>query len=186
MSAVQLIPSTEGAILQVNATRKLRFVNGAWRIHANNPADEAPALQPIRSATPPDLPNSNPFWYSLVSGQLHYQHVLPSNETVWMEVQDTDRYDITVADTTVMDLSRNQFFKVDNSTETIKNLVISNEPVGRAMAVVVAIHGDLGTVNFPVQTNWSNGQSPVLGPVKTVVLLLWDGESLSGSVSHTY
>lgn len=89
MSAVQLITPVEGSFLQLTPEKKLRFTNGAWRIHTNNvPVGEqspAPAIPPTVSETPPTLPSVNPFWQKTSTGEFFYQY--DDGETVsWKEV----------------------------------------------------------------------------------------------------
>lgn len=240
MSAVQLKPPVEGDFLQLTPEKKLRYTNGAWRIHTNNlPVSEiapVPALPPIRSETAPplpeknpfwqipstgqlffqhkddqdvttweeigeekppvrplvsetepDLPNDNPFWQIPSTGKLYFQHEDGEGGAVWKPVQDTDRYDLSVMVTTsVLDFAANQVFKVDNTTSSVKSLVVQNAPAGRAMTVPVIITGKAGTVNFPAGVNWDQGKVPTLSDTKTTIVFFWDGTALTGSKGHSY
>lgn len=191
MTAVQLETPVEGQFLQITPEKKLRFTGGAWRLHTNNlPVSEVapiPALPPVRSEEAPALPSKNPFWQKPSSNQLYYQHKDADNVVAWKPVQNTDRYDLSVVTTTsVLDFAVNQVFKVDNTTASVKSLVVQNAPAGRAITVPVIIMGKVGTVNFPAGVTWDQNKVPTLSDTKTTIIFLWDGTSLTGSKGHSY
>lgn len=191
MSAVQLETPVEGQFLQITPEKKLRFVNGAWRIHTNNlPVSEhspVPAMPPIRSEEAPALSVQNPFWQKTSTGELFYKYQDENLVWSWRPIQNQDRYDLTVSVTTsVLDFGTNQVFKVDNSTASVKSLVVQNAPVNRSMTVPVVIIGKVGTVNFPAGVNWDQGKVPTLSDTKTTLIFFWDGAALTGSKGHSY
>lgn len=191
MSAVQLETPVEGQFLQITPEKKLRFVNGAWRIHTNNlPVSEhspVPAMPPIRSEEAPALSVQNPFWQKTSTGELFYKYADGFGDTAWRPIQNQDRYDLTVSVTTsVLDFGINQVFKVDNTTASVKSLVVQNAPVNRSMTAPVVIMGKIGTVNFPAGVNWDQGKVPTLSDTKTTLIFFWDGAALTGSKGHSY
>lgn len=191
MSAVQLETPVEGQFLQITPEKKLRFVNGAWRIHTNNlPVSEhspVPAMPPIRSEEAPALSVQNPFWQKTSTGELFYKYQDESLVWSWRPIQNQHRYDLTVSVTTsVLDFGTNQVFKVDNSTASVKSLVVQNAPANRSMTVPVVIMGKVGTVNFPAGVNWDQGKVPTLSDTKTTLIFFWDGAALTGSKGHSY
>lgn len=148
---------------------------------------EDPPAFPLLSEEPPALPNANPFWQKSSTGQLFFQYANGGGDTAWWPVQNQNRYDLTVSVTTsVLDFGTNQVFKVDNTTASVKSLVVQNAPANRSMTVPVIIMGKVGTVNFPAGVNWDQGKVPTLSNTKTTLIFFWDGSTLTGSKGHSY
>lgn len=142
---------------------------------------------PLLSETAPALPNANPFWQKTSTGQLFFQYASGYGDTGWWPIQNQHRYDLTVSETTsVLNLGTNQVFKVNNTTASVKSLVVQNAPVNRSMTVPVVIMGKVGTVNFPAGVNWDQGKVPTLSDTKTTLIFFWDGSTLTGSKGHSY
>lgn len=95
-----------------------------------------------------------------------------------------DRYDLNVVTSTgVMDISVAQAFKVDGTAN--KTMSFTNLPPNRIMTIVIVFNGGGASLTWPSGLAWSNGLSPVLGAIRTVVTILWDGTNLTGTTSLT-
>jgi len=81
--------------------------------------------------------------------------------------------------TSTLDLAANNVFTVDASSN--RALSFANAPgSGQAMAVVVRVSGNAGTITWPSGINWAGGSAPQLKSGWTVVNLFWDGSSWHG------
>ncbi|KGK24797.1 hypothetical protein [Pseudomonas plecoglossicida] len=91
------------------------------------------------------------------------------------------RYDLdTATATTTLDMATAQVFQVD--ARTPRTLAISNAPgATRAMTAVLNITG-ASTITWPPGIKWDSGRLPLLGPLWTVVVLLWVGNGWVGKV----
>jgi len=144
-------------------------------------------MPPIRSEEAPALSVQNPFWQKTSTGELFYKYQDENLVWSWQPIQNQHRYDLTVSVTTsVLDFGTNQVFKVDNTTASVKSLVVQNAPANRSMTVPVVIMGKVGTVNFPAGVNWDQGKVPTLSDTKTTLIFFWDGTALTGSKGHSY
>lgn len=91
------------------------------------------------------------------------------------------RYDLdTATATTTLDMATAQVFQVD--ARTPRALAISNAPSAtRAMTAIINITG-AATITWPTGIKWDAGRLPLLGPLWTVVVLLWVGNGWVGKV----
>ncbi|MEE1914996.1 hypothetical protein V0R52_01180 [Pseudomonas asiatica] len=91
------------------------------------------------------------------------------------------RYDLdTATATTTLDMATAQVFQVD--ARTPRALAISNAPSAtRAMTAIINITG-ASTITWPPGIKWDAGRLPLLGPLWTVVVLLWVGNGWVGKV----
>ncbi|WP_141744279.1 hypothetical protein [Pseudomonas sp. NBRC 111120] len=91
------------------------------------------------------------------------------------------RYDLdTVTTTTTLNMAVAQVFQVDASVP--RTLAISNAPLAtRAMTAIVNITG-AATITWPSGIKWDSGRLPLLGPLWTVVVLIWVGNGWVGKV----
>lgn len=91
------------------------------------------------------------------------------------------RYDLdTATAATTLDMATAQVFQVD--ARTPRTLAISNAPSAtRAMTAIINITG-AATITWPPGIKWDAGRLPLLGPLWTVVVLLWVGNGWVGKV----
>ncbi|NNA50457.1 hypothetical protein [Pseudomonas lactis] len=91
------------------------------------------------------------------------------------------RYDLdTATTTTTLDMTVAQVFQVDASAP--RALAITNAPsAARAITAVVHITG-AATITWPAAVKWDSGRLPLLGPLWTVVVLIWVGNGWVGKV----
>lgn len=91
------------------------------------------------------------------------------------------RYDLdTAAATTTLDMSIAQVFQVDANTP--RSLTITNSPAAtRAMTAMLNITG-AATITWPAGIKWDAGREPLLGPLWTLVVLIWVGNGWVGKV----
>lgn len=93
-------------------------------------------------------------------------------------------FDVGIADS-AGDISptAHQLFTLDgtkNNTVTFTGL-----PEGRAMVIALVFKGKGGTVTWPDNLSWSQNDVPKLAETRTVVSILWDGETLTGTTALT-
>lgn len=89
-----------------------------------------------------------------------------------------DRYDLPMATTAngVMDLSKNQIFKIDASTAgTAIVMSFTNAPAGKSMVVVVQVNGSTRSVSVPAGSVVMDTVDNTLGTVMSVMTFFWDG-----------
>lgn len=91
------------------------------------------------------------------------------------------RYDLDISTaTTTLDMALAQVFQVDASTP--RTLAISNAPLAtRAVTAIINITG-AATITWPSSIKWDAGRLPLLGPLWTVVVLIWVGTGWVGKV----
>lgn len=89
------------------------------------------------------------------------------------------RYDLdTATATTTLDMSIAQVFQVDASAP--RTLAIINAPAAtRAMTAMLNITG-AATITWPPGIKWDSGREPLLGPLWTLVVLIWVGNGWVG------
>lgn len=90
-------------------------------------------------------------------------------------------YDLdTATTTTTLNMALAQVFQVD--ARTPRTLAITNAPIAtRAMTAIVNITG-AATITWPSGIKWDAGRLPLLGPLWTVVVLIWVGNGWVGKV----
>lgn len=74
-----------------------------------------------------------------------------------------------------------QLFTLDgtkDNTVTFKGL-----PAKRAMVIVLVFKGAGGTITWPDNLTWSQKDPPKLADIRTVISVLWDGETLTGTTA---
>ena len=97
-----------------------------------------------------------------------------------------DRYDIATGTSTgVCDLSKNQVFTIANTTTGAKAVSFTNAPAGRALAVLIKITVNTGSITWPAGIVWNQDTAPELGATATLVVLYWDGAAFMGSQGAT-
>lgn len=97
----------------------------------------------------------------------------------WVEF---NRYDVNIVQTTgELDIGVSNYFKIDNTTNTIKTVSFTNLPVDRGTTIVVLIDGNVGTVIWPESIIWNANTAPEPKPTLTNVVFLYDGGRLIGS-----
>ena len=98
--------------------------------------------------------------------------------------QQLDRYDLLVMSTTgVIDVMRAQIVTVDANADRIIDL--QNLPAGRAMVIGIKLLGNRGIVKWKQRISWNQGFSPTLGGTSTLIVIFWDGSTLTGNTSIT-
>lgn len=90
-----------------------------------------------------------------------------------------DRYDLAVASTTgELDIAVAQTFKLDNTTDSIKNITVVNAPVDRSMVIVLQITGNVGTVIFPEAFDFGD-EVPDFTNTDISFTIYWNGTTYS-------
>lgn len=82
-----------------------------------------------------------------------------------------------------VDALTHQLFTLDgtqDNTVTFKGL-----PAGRAMVIALVFKGKGGVITWPDNLTWSQNEIPKLATTRTVISILWDGETLTGTTALT-
>ncbi|EBK1958263.1 hypothetical protein LZ92_05765 [Salmonella enterica] len=87
------------------------------------------------------------------------------------------------ASTGEINSTSHQLFTLDgtkDNTVTFKGL-----PAGRAMVIALVFKGKGGVITWPDDLTWSQNDAPKLADTRTVISILWDGETLTGTTALT-
>lgn len=98
----------------------------------------------------------------------------------WIEI-DTDKtfdtYSLktsTITTNTVINVVNQQCYTVTATAS--RSLTLSDGPVGRMVTAVFVLKGTVAPIFPGAKVKWNNGLPLEMGPTKTVVTALWDGE----------
>lgn len=76
--------------------------------------------------------------------------------------------------TGVMDLSKNQIYRVTPGTGAQVAVSFTNIPT-ESQTIVIEVVGKAGGINFPASVTVCDGVDPTLGTVLTIMTLFWNG-----------
>ncbi|EDJ2553379.1 hypothetical protein CE665_03015 [Salmonella enterica subsp. enterica serovar Poona] len=76
-----------------------------------------------------------------------------------------------------------QLFTLDGTKDN--TVTFSNLPAGRAMVIALVFKGAGGAITWPDNLVWSQNDTPKLADTRTVISVLWDGETLTGTTALT-
>ncbi|HAK4776341.1 TPA: hypothetical protein H2C15_002587 [Salmonella enterica] len=95
-----------------------------------------------------------------------------------------DAFDVgAAASTGEVSLTAHQLFTLDGTKDN--TVTFTNLPAGRAMVTALVFKGKGGTVTWPDNLAWSQNDIPKLAATRTVISILWDGETLTGTTALT-
>ncbi|EAX3299548.1 prophage tail fiber N-terminal domain-containing protein [Salmonella enterica subsp. enterica serovar Muenchen] len=93
-------------------------------------------------------------------------------------------FDVGVgASTGEINSTSHQLFTLDGTKDNI--VTFTNLPEGRASVMALVFKGQGGTITWPDNLTWSQNEIPKLATTRTVVSILWDGETLTGTTALT-
>ncbi|EHJ5405391.1 TPA: prophage tail fiber N-terminal domain-containing protein [Salmonella enterica subsp. enterica serovar Wedding] len=76
-----------------------------------------------------------------------------------------------------------QLFTLDGTRDN--TVTFSGLSAGRAAVLALVFKGQGGTITWPDNLTWSQNEIPKLAATRTVVSILWDGETLTGTTALT-
>ncbi|EMD2961485.1 prophage tail fiber N-terminal domain-containing protein [Salmonella enterica] len=76
-----------------------------------------------------------------------------------------------------------QLFTLDGTRDN--TVTFSGLSAGRAAVLALVFKGQGGTITWPDNLTWSQNEIPKLATTRTVVSILWDGETLTGTTALT-
>ncbi|EID3015200.1 prophage tail fiber N-terminal domain-containing protein [Salmonella enterica] len=93
-------------------------------------------------------------------------------------------FDVGVsASTGEVDALTHQLFTLDGTQDNV--VTFTNLPAGRAAVLALVFKGQGGTITWPDNLTWSQNEIPKLADTRTVISILWDGETLTGTTALT-
>lgn len=123
----------EGSFLHPPPREATLLCFGGWRIHTNNALvgvySPVPAHPPIRSETPPTLPDLNPFWQQISTGKLYFQHINADLEVDWREIAGTSEGVLPLVSDQPPTLPSDNPFWIKSDTDELHYQVFSSENV---------------------------------------------------------
>lgn len=91
-------------------------------------------------------------------------------------------FDVAVSSSAGMvDALSHQLFILDGTQDN--TVTFTRLPEGRAMVLALVFRGQGGTITWPENLNWSQNDTPQLSASRTVITVLWDGETLTGTMA---
>lgn len=82
-----------------------------------------------------------------------------------------------------VDALTHQLFTLDGTQDNV--VTFTNLPAGRAAVLALVFKGQGGTITWPDNLTWSQNEIPKLADTRTVISILWDGETLTGTTALT-
>ncbi|EPS8085083.1 prophage tail fiber N-terminal domain-containing protein [Salmonella enterica subsp. enterica serovar Newport] len=82
-----------------------------------------------------------------------------------------------------VDALTHQLFTLDGTQDNA--VTFTNLPAGRASVLVLVFRGSGGEITWPDNLTWSQNEIPKLAVTRTVISILWDGETLTGTTALT-
>ncbi|ENN1043905.1 prophage tail fiber N-terminal domain-containing protein [Salmonella enterica] len=82
-----------------------------------------------------------------------------------------------------VDALTHQLFTLDGTQDNV--VTFTNLPAGRASVLALVFKGSGGEITWPDNLTWSQNEIPKLSTTRTVVSILWDGETLTGTTALT-
>lgn len=79
------------------------------------------------------------------------------------------------------DALAHQLFTLDGTKDT--TVTFSHLPEGRAVVLALVFRGRGGSITWPDNLAWSQNDVPQLSASRTVITVLWDGETLTGTTA---
>ncbi|ECK2143376.1 hypothetical protein FQW43_27430 [Salmonella enterica subsp. enterica serovar Enteritidis] len=76
-----------------------------------------------------------------------------------------------------------QLFTLDGTKDN--TVTFEGLPAGRAMVIALVFKGAGGVITWPDDLAWSQNDTPKLADTRTVISILWDGETLTGTTALT-
>ncbi|EDW2057165.1 hypothetical protein S518_005147 [Salmonella enterica subsp. enterica] len=93
-------------------------------------------------------------------------------------------FDVGVAASTgEVNSTAHQLFTLDGTKDN--TVTFTNLLAGRAMVIALVFHGKGGSITWPDNLTWSQNEIPKLADTRTVISILWDGETLTGTTALT-
>lgn len=93
-------------------------------------------------------------------------------------------FDVGVATSTgEVNSTEHQLFTLDGTKDN--TVTFTNLPVSRATVIALVFHGKGGAITWPDNLAWSQNEIPKLADTRTVISILWDGETLTGTTALT-
>ncbi|HEB6949758.1 TPA: prophage tail fiber N-terminal domain-containing protein [Salmonella enterica subsp. enterica serovar Hvittingfoss] len=93
-------------------------------------------------------------------------------------------FDVGVAASTgEVNSTAHQLFTLDGTRDN--TVTFEGLPAGRAMVIALVFHGKGGAITWPDNLAWSQNDIPKLSGTRTVISILWDGETLTGTTALT-
>ncbi|EBW9463937.1 collagen-like protein, partial [Salmonella enterica subsp. enterica serovar Panama] len=93
-------------------------------------------------------------------------------------------FDVGVsASTGEVDALTHQLFTLDGTQDNV--VTFTNLPAGRASVLALVFRGSGGEITWPDNLTWSQNEIPKLATTRTVISILWDGETLTGTTALT-
>ncbi|ECK9011347.1 hypothetical protein AID11_10810 [Salmonella enterica subsp. enterica] len=93
-------------------------------------------------------------------------------------------FDVGVAASTgEVDALAHQLFTLDGTQDNA--VTFTNLPAGRAAVLALVFKGQGGAITWPDNLTWSQNDIPKLAATRTVISILWDGETLTGTTALT-
>ncbi|ELH6756213.1 prophage tail fiber N-terminal domain-containing protein [Salmonella enterica subsp. enterica serovar Rubislaw] len=91
-------------------------------------------------------------------------------------------FDVGVASSAgEVDALSHQLFILDGTQDN--TVSFTRLPEGRAMVLALVFRGQGGTLTWPDNLAWSQNEVPQLSASRTVITVLWDGETLTGTTA---
>ncbi|EHA0048227.1 hypothetical protein JJR79_000809 [Salmonella enterica] len=87
------------------------------------------------------------------------------------------------ASTGEVNSTAHQLFTLDGTQDNA--VTFTNLPAGRASVLALVFKGQGGTITWPDNLTWSQNEIPKLATTRTVISILWDGETLTGTTALT-
>lgn len=93
-------------------------------------------------------------------------------------------FDVGVdASTGEVNATAHQLFTLDGTKDN--TVTFTNLPAGRATVIALVFKGKGGAITWPDNLAWSQNDIPKLSDIRTVISILWDGETLTGTTALT-
>ncbi|EJJ7183638.1 prophage tail fiber N-terminal domain-containing protein [Salmonella enterica] len=93
-------------------------------------------------------------------------------------------FDVGVAASTgEINSTSHQLFTLDGTQDN--TVTFTNLPAGRASVLALVFKGAGGEITWPDNLTWSQNEIPKLAATRTVISILWDGETLTGTTALT-
>ncbi|HDP0319418.1 TPA: prophage tail fiber N-terminal domain-containing protein [Salmonella enterica subsp. enterica serovar Concord] len=93
-------------------------------------------------------------------------------------------FDVGIAASTgAVNSTSHQLFTLDGTRDN--TVTLTGLPEERAMVIALVFKGKGGTITWPDNLTWSQNEIPKLAVTRTVVSILWDGETLTGTTALT-
>lgn len=91
-------------------------------------------------------------------------------------------FDVSVSSSEgTVDALSHQLFILDGTRDN--TVMFTRLPEGRAMVLALVFRGQGGAITWPDNLVWSQNDVPQLSATRTVVTVLWDGETLTGTTA---